>query len=1003
MEPWMKLPIAVRAHTVRIDASSTTRRRRKKIETDWQREWPELTLVLDCETTIDPSQRLTFGGYRVLDGEELIEEGLFVANDLSERDRATIEAYAHSHEQENASGQPLVVRSREAFLREVFFPIAYDTQGVVVAFNMPWDLSRLACDAGLARGRYRGGFSFTFLTYTDEEGVERPDRLVPRIAVKALDSKRALVGFTSAWRKRDPKRIGAATHRSWRGHFLDLRTLTFALTGQAMTLEKACEALGMEEAKQVVEEHGTVTDDYIDYARHDVRLTAELYGRALVEYRRHPLALPPDRAYSPASIGKAYLKAMGVRVPKLVPDAALGLTVDEVLGYAMAAYYGGRAECRVRKVPVPVSYCDFRSMYPSVNTLMGLWRYLIAQRLEVLDATSWAQDFLARTTAEDCFQKTTWEQLAVLVEVEPDGELLPVRAPYSAEQAGYTIGVNPLHATERVETGWYTLADCLAAKIATGRAPTVRRALRFVPKGRQRSLRPVDLRGQVTVDPRTEDFFREVVRARGRVTADTSLPKAERDALSLFLKTVANATSYGVFVELNRKDGEEAEVAVFSSEEFTTEVEAPEEPGSVYFPPLGALITGGARLMLALAEHEVARRGGTHAFMDTDSIAIVASEQGGLIPCPGGQHRLPDGWAAIRALSWDEVGEIRTRFAELDPYGDGGDLLELEKENFVPCGDAEHEKGCVCTKVQRELWCVAIAAKRYALFTRDGDEVTIHKGTEHGLGANLPPLDPVTGEKVTDWIDQAWEQIVREALGMPAKPELDWFGQLATTRLAISTPQMLSWFARWNAVDPRKPEGAQKSYPDRVKPFGFLQHAPLAPGLRQAGESSGKVNLVAPYGERRWWANLHDPAGERVRVVPYQPSAGGGAVLVGRSYEDLIAAHPFHPEAKSFGPDGVPCHRRSAGQLGRRPVVVTNTVVIGKEANELEQVESGLIDELEEVQTIYRADRSDALREQLRGMSVREAMALTGLSRRQVFYLRSGERRLPSSFDVHSN
>lgn len=77
-------------------------------------------------------------------------------------------------------------------------------------------------------------------------------------------------------------------------------------------------------------------------------------------------------------------------------------------------------------------------------------------------------------------------------------------------------------------------------------------------------------------------------------------------------------------------------------------------------------------------------------------------------------------------------------------------------------------------------------------------------------------------------------------------------------------------------------------------------------------------------------------------------------------------------------------------------MVATETVVIGKGANELEQVETGLIDELEEVQTIYRRDRSEELRERLRGMSVKEAMTLTGLSRRQVFYLRSGQR-IPAS------
>lgn len=233
-------------------------------------------------------------------------------------------------------------------------------------------------------------------------------------------------------------------------------------------------------------------------------------------------------------------------------------------------------------------------------------------------------------------------------------------------------------------------------------------------------------------------------------------------------------------------------------------------------------------------------------------------------------------------------------------------------------------------------------------------------------------------------------------------PEREWFGQLAMTRLAISTPQMLGWLARWNTVDPTKPEGTQKPYAARVKPFGFLQHAPLAPGLRPVGDGRRKLNLVAPYGERRWWASLHEPASERIRVVSYQPSAGDDAVLVGRSYGGLIAAHPLHPEAKSVGPNGQPCDRRTVGVLERRPVVAKESAVIGKEANELEHVETGLINDLEKVQTVYQPDRSEELREQLRGMSVKEAMEQAGLSRRQVIYLRSGKQNFPSSFDVHS-
>lgn len=50
------------------------------------------------------------------------------------------------------------------------------------------------------------------------------------------------------------------------------------------------------------------------------------------------------------------------------------------------------------------------------------------------------------------------------------------------------------------------------------------------------------------------------------------------------------------------------------------------------------------------------------------------------------------------------------------------------------------------------------------------------------------------------------------------------------------------------ALRPLHPgHGQQKAYSVRVKPFGFLQHVPLAPGLQQAmSDSITRYNLVAP-------------------------------------------------------------------------------------------------------------------------------------------------------------
>jgi hypothetical protein len=74
----------------------------------------------------------------------------------------------------------------------------------------------------------------------------------------------------------------------------------------------ACEAFGVVHGKGSTERHGIVTPEYIDYNRRDVLATAELAQKLLEEYDRFGIALQETRAYSPASIGKAHLRALGI-------------------------------------------------------------------------------------------------------------------------------------------------------------------------------------------------------------------------------------------------------------------------------------------------------------------------------------------------------------------------------------------------------------------------------------------------------------------------------------------------------------------------------------------------------------------------------------------------------------------------------------------------------------------------------------------------------------------
>ncbi len=912
--------------------------------------WRRSVLILDTETTTDPAQRLTYGCYRYGrwrdDGTlAILQEGLFYADDLPETDLAgyaTLQAFTAAHPADVApdrrARRGLRLLSRREFLDAVLWP-AVQADALIVGFNISFDLSRLAADVSPARDAYQGGFSFVLWEYRDAAGNWREHRYRPRLRVKQIDSKRALIGL--------------ARPRGWRGAFprpgfLDLRTLAFAVTDRGHSLRSACAGFAVEQGKGDVEQHGVITPEHVAYARQDVAATAALLVKLREEYDRHPIALDPCRALSPASVAKAYDRAMGVE-PRLAlqPDFP-----PEVLGRAMSAYYGDRAECAVRRTPVPVVYCDVTSMYPTVNALMELWRFHVAARVEVEDCIEEARAVLANITPETVLDPATWRRLTFFAEVVPDGDVLPVRAQYGDAGGTWNIGVNPF-TDDRPH--WYAGPDLAASALLTGKAPTIERAFKLVPVGTQAGLRPVALRGAVEVDPAGGDFFKTVIEERKRVKGRPDLPAEERARLDRFLKVLANAGSYGVFVESNPERlpaGESAPVAVYGPDDgpFPARAIRPETPGIFSFPPVAALITAAARLVLALIERLMTELGGVHAFCDTDSMAPIATKDGGLIPCPGGPHRTEDGQEAVRALSWAEVDGIIERLAVLNPYDPAavpGSILRVEDINFDP------ETG-----ERRQLWCVAVAAKRYALFVldADGEPVIPPDGyTRHGLGFLLDPTDRDEGDEPSGptegWEAALWEGIVRERLGLPHDPP-GWADRPAVARLTVSSPWHLAAFGKANAGKP---------YADRVKPFNFMLAAPLAHQGRPHGvEPDAPFRLVAPFetDPRKWtrmrWTDLY--SGRSYRITTDWPGGGDGVASV-QSLGSVAAAYPHHPEPKRLGPDGQPCGKQTEGLLRRRPVRGAGTVCVGKEAHRL--VERGLVADLRELLGTYADPRRE--------------------------------------------
>ena len=696
----------LRAHTVvsgntSDEAERTTKRSRSP------KLWPDYALVWDTETTLDLEQTLNFGVWRFcqLQGTEYVavQEGIFYRDGLARKDIQTILTYKQKHLADGLlreADPQLTVLSRTGFVERVFWE-SVRAGALIVGFNLSFDISRIAVRWTAARN---GGFSFV-LSPLREKQVENLHR--PRIRIAPLNGVAEQIELTAVRRKDEQQR--------WRrGRFLDLHTLAFALTDNSYSLAGAIQAFGSEPKKMEHEPTGLISEEEINYARQDVSGTLGLLNALKREYELHPIALPPDRAYSPASIGKAYLRAMGIVEPmrkfKDIPP--------KIHGIAMAAYYGGRAECRIRRWPVPVVPVDLKSEYPSVDALLGIWDALTADRLTTEDVTEDVRALLANVTLDDLFRTERWKQLSFYARIIPQGDVLPVRSLYDNKSRTCNIGLNVLHWKQSM---WVAGPDLIASVLLGGQTPNVQEAFRIVPHRKQRGLRTITLRGAISVDPRKEDFFTRVVEYREQNKTD--------DRLQYFLKILTNSTSYGTYLELNPVKIDQSSrptITVYSGDQVFKQL-APntiEQPGSFYFPLLVALITSGGRLLLAMIERCVRDVDGTYLCCDTDALIIVACKAGGTV-------QMPDGAPPVKALSWSEVEQITRRFDSLSPYHPKTvpHLLRLTSDNYDK------------NNTQRQLFGLSIAAKRYVLYATKCDHaycshrkcVTIVDPKAHGL------------------------------------------------------------------------------------------------------------------------------------------------------------------------------------------------------------------------------------------------------------------------------
>ncbi len=875
----------------------------------------EHTLIFDTETNTDAAQQIRLGCFQLRKADALEMAGIFYDPDsLDDTEIEILNDYAVAHD--------LTVGTVEDFLSEVFLFYGYDERALIVGFNLPFDISRIAIGHNSARGRMmHGGFTFKL--------SHRKDR--PAIQVKHLSRRASVIRFAAPGKQLTPrgKRKSQNPVHPHRGFFVDIKTLAAALTSRSFSLADLGEFLGVTSGKLETEEHGgPLTETYLNYAMRDVQTTWECFLKLRERYDAHGLTeTPAYKIYSEAGLGKAYLKQMGIRPWKETQTTM----PPELIGAIVSSYFGGRSEVHIRRDITQIAYCDFLSMYPTVCVLMGLWRFVTARGMTWEDATEPTRQILESVTLVDLQAKNFWPEMTVLVEVSPDADLFPVRAKYGGE-AHYTIGLNHLSSDKPL---WFTLADCIAAKLLTGKVPNIIRAIRFEPGSRQTDMKPFQIAGrrEFKIDPRRDDFYRRLIDLRSETklkmkTADAA-KRSQLDAAQMALKILANSTSYGIFFELNVEELSKTDMAqCYACHEpgYPVKITQDETPGQYFHPLLATLITGAARLMLACAERLALDTGLDWVFCDTDSLAIAKPDN---MPDP-------EFWRAVEA--------VRAWFTPLNPYAKPGAILKLEDANYGLDG-RRPGKGL------SPLYCFAVSAKRYAMFNLDDEGAPVlRKASAHGLGHLIPPYGtantpanlPMPQADLNDigverWQHDVWHRIISAALAGHAEQvrldDLPGFTAPSVSRYAATTPELLRWFKRFNL---RKP------YRVQVRPFGFMLAFTAGNATRSAmsgasvegdgkrrGRRSGVKKLsdapraVAPFDKDIIHAAKH--CFDRDTGHPVSAKAL-------KTYRQALLRYHLHPEAKFLGGDYF-----DRGTTTRRHIQVTEIQRIGKEANRWEE------------------------------------------------------------------
>ena len=402
-------------------------------------------------------------------------------------------------------------------------------------------------------------------------------------------------------------------------------------------------------------------------------------------------------------------------------------------------------------------------------------------------------------------------------------------------------------------------------------------------------------------------MFKKVIELRKK--------NSSNEELAYWLKIFANSM-YGFFAETNPEEVKPLRIKVFKGKDASYPHDPKrrpgyktvtiDKPGTWFAPYIASQVTGGGRLLLSMIEESVTRASGSYLAADTDALLICASENSRSLNHVSGCKK-----KKLRTLSWTEVDEIVARFDDLSPYDPSAvpHLLSLTGDNYT---DKTKTK-------RRHLLGLSVAAKRYVLYEREGDKITIVNAKAHGLGHLYPPAESPEGwednHEIPKWIFDAWEWLLRKHLNLK-QINLPWLGLPQMMREAVTTWNLLQELHTWQ----------------EFRPFNFFMRPIIH---RMHGPD---VSMVCPFESdpAKWvtltCTNAADPSDKTSYSLLTDPSQFERTdQCIVETFESMLCDYIHHPEAKSLGPDGKRCTGRTVGLLERDHVIADEIKRISKE------------------------------------------------------------------------